>query len=415
MVDTRNKAILSTGIGKLHFFESVLALHKIGYPVEIITGWRPKTDNHLVNLVGKLIAQDNLTNRLAARRPVGLESVTVHSCTEAEAYAHALQILVKFRLLSPSDSSVLGFESFGKASKKYLHGAGIFHVRSGAGQGGAISKARSQGMKIIVDQSIAHPSVMAANLRSEFAKFNLPLSFRPDDKFWQLVLLDCAEADLLLVNSDYVKDTFIDTGYPADKISVAYWGVRPDFWNLKQDYQRGTEIRLLFTGHFDLRKGARVILESLDILQSKGISCRLDVVGFVSSGKYALDQFNHLKNIYFHGFIPQEELKQFFKSADLFVFPTFAEGSSRSAMEAMGAGLPVITTQNCGVPIEHGINGWYVPVGNSDTLAEAIEILGNDEQKREQIGMNAHNTISSKYTWNNYANCVVDIYSKIAS
>lgn len=412
---TIKKVILSTGIGKLHFFESALALHKMGYPVEIITGWRPKNDNHLVNLVGKLINQDNLTKRLATRRPVGLESVPVHSCTEAEACAHALHILVKFRLISPSDANTLGFESFGKASKKYLQGAGIFHVRSGAGQGGAISKARSQGMKIVVDQSIAHPSAMAVNLQSEFTKFNLPLIYRPDDNFWKLVLYDCAEADVLLVNSDYVKETFIEAGYPANKIRVAYLGVRPDFWSLKQDYQRDTEIRLLFTGHFDLRKGARVLLEALDTLQSKGVSCRLDVVGFVSSGKYAFNEFNHLKNIYFHGFVPQEELKHFLRLADLFVFPTFAEGSAKSAMEAMGAALPVITTKNCGVPIEHGINGWYVPVGNSDTLAEAIEILGNDEQKRKKIGMNAHNTISKKYTWENYAISVVGIYNKIDS
>ena len=88
-----NKVTLSTGIGKLHFFDSALALHQAGYPIEVITGWRPEGRERLVNLIGKLLGQNNLAKRLAARRPIGLDSVPVYSCSLAEGFAVLLNFL----------------------------------------------------------------------------------------------------------------------------------------------------------------------------------------------------------------------------------------------------------------------------------------------------------------------------------
>jgi glycosyltransferase involved in cell wall biosynthesis len=408
------RSILSTGVGKLHFFESALALHQANYPIEVITGWRPQGGDTLVNLLGNLIGQQSLSKRLDARNPVGLETVPVYSCSIAEAYSTFLTFLSQRGLIDSSHAARLGFTEFGRASKKFLDDAKIFHVRSGAGQGGAIATARAKGMKILVDHSIAHPAAMKAVLQPEFERFDLPSPLQPDDEFWQLILKDCAEADLILVNSDYVKDTFIEAGYSSKQIEVVYWGVRQDFFKLKQTYQRSKEVRLLFTGHFDLRKGVRVLLEALEILQQQQFDYRLDVFGFMASGKHALSQHPALTNIHFHEFVPQDELKQFIIEADIFVFPTFAEGSARSAMEAMAAGLPVITTENCGVPIKHGVNGWYVPVGDSHCLANAICQLGEDEALRRNIGSNAYTTIAQSYTWKNYAHSVIEIYQKIA-
>jgi glycosyltransferase involved in cell wall biosynthesis len=86
----------------------------------------------------------------------------------------------------------------------------------------------------------------------------------------------------------------------------------------------------------------------------------------------------------------------------LFVFPTFAEGSSRSGMEAAAAGLPIITTENCGLPLEHGKSAIYVPVNNADALAEEISRLSVDEALRCSLGRNAMKTVTENYTWRHY-------------
>jgi glycosyltransferase involved in cell wall biosynthesis len=105
-------------------------------------------------------------------------------------------------------------------------------------------------------------------------------------------------------------------------------------------------------------------------------------------------------------FAPLQQVAAAFARADLFVFPTFAEGSSRSGMEAAAAGLPIITTENCGLPLEHGKSAIYVAVNDSDGLAEAISLLSSQEDVREQIGRNAMRTVTENYTWMEYGDQV---------
>jgi glycosyltransferase involved in cell wall biosynthesis len=101
-------------------------------------------------------------------------------------------------------------------------------------------------------------------------------------------------------------------------------------------------------------------------------------------------------------FAPLKEVAAAFAGADLFVFPTFAEGSSRSGMEAAAAGLPIITTENCGLPLEHGKSAIYVPVNDADALARAIALVSSDQGLRQSMGGNAMRTVTENYTWMYY-------------
>ena len=130
-------------------------------------------------------------------------------------------------------------------------------------------------------------------------------------------------------------------------------------------------MRILFTGNFDIRKGVRLLLEAIRRCRRSGLDLRLELMGNLGNGASCLQAgddifFTHTP------FAPLEQVAAAFARADLFVFPTFAEGSSRSGMEAAAAGLPIITTENCGLPLEHGKSAIYVPVNDSDALAEAI-------------------------------------------
>ena len=54
------------------------------------------------------------------------------------------------------------------------------------------------------------------------------------------------------------------------------------------------------------------------------------------------------------------------------------------------------------MPLEHGKSAIYVPVNDSDALAEAISQLSSQEGLREQIGKNAMKTVTEHYTWTHY-------------
>ena len=407
------KAIIATGFGKLHFHETARALAAAGVKVNFLTGWVPKDNQRaLVDLTGRLLGEKHLAARMAARK-ITIPGATVTPIAWVEVAGTFIKLVQRTRILPLDLAYGMEFRVAAFGSRKYLKDADVLLVRSGAGQSGAIRKARSNGLAIVTDHSIAHPAFMHAALREEFARFGMAAGYDSRADLWKLVLRDCDDADLLLVNSDFVKKTFVEQGYPEDKVRVAYLGVREEFFDLKRDYRIDGPVRILFTGNFDIRKGVRLLLEAIRVCRRSGIDVRLQLMGNLGNGAPCLqagdDQFfTHMP------FAPLKEVAVAFAAADLFVFPTFAEGSSRSGMEAAAAGLPIITTENCGLPLEHGKSSIYVPVNETGALANAIALLAADEGLRQSIGRNAMKTVTENYTWMHYGQQVAGYLTEAA-
>jgi hypothetical protein len=278
------KAIIATGFGKLHFHETARALAAAGVEVNFLTGWVPK-DNQtaLVDLLGRFLGEKHLAARMAARQ-ISIPGVSVTPVAWVEVAGNLHQT---------------GPENPGDSSRPCLwHGIPSGRLgqpeipeecRCAAGAQrsrpvGRNRKARSNGLAIVTDHSIAHPAFMHRALREEFARFGMPAGYDSRADLWKLVLRDCADADLLLVNSDFVKKTFVEQGYPAGKVRVAYLGVREEFFDLKRDYRIDGPVRILFTGNFDIRKGVRLLLEAIRRCRRSGLDVRLELMGNLGNG-----------------------------------------------------------------------------------------------------------------------------------
>jgi len=405
------KAIVATGFGKLHFHETARALAAAGVEVNFLTGWVPRArQSATVDRLGRLIGERHLAKRMAARQ-IDIPGVSVTPIAWAEAAGTLISVAQRRKLLPQDFGTDMKFCIAAWASRGHMRNADAALVRSGAGQCGAIAAARKNGLAVVTDQSIAHPAFIHDILHDEFERFGIGFGYDPKAPLWSLVLKDCDDADLLLVNSDFVKETFVARGYPAGKIRVAYLGVRETFFDLKRSYDISGPIKLLFTGNFDLRKGVRVLLEAIRKCRREGLDLRLELIGNLDNGSHALlpsdaEFFTHTP------FLPPEALAASVARADMFVLPTYAEGSSRSAMEAAAAGLPVITTKNCGLPLEDGASVIYVPVNDADALSAAIARLASDQPLREFIARNAVKTITGQYTWRQYGERVRDVLSE---
>ena len=407
---------VSTGLGRLHFVETVQALREIGVNTQLITGWVPATDNSLLLKIASKLTGRDLSAGMRKRR-VGLESGRFSTCAASEWIDHGIGLLASKLHLRSDWLSVLGTRLFGWQSRSCLRGNSIFHVRSGFGQGGAIARARKLGQKILVDHSIAHPAFMETAMADEFVRNGVPFRMGPDDSLWKLVLKDCAEADILLVNSDFVKKTFVDNGYDPNKIRVAYLGVRSDFFGLRSPdaLRESKPLKLLFTGYFGFRKGAEYILEALRTLQEEmKVPFTLDVVGAFAGTENIIRRFAdfHLP-VRFHGPIPQDDLKAFLSESDVYVFPSLAEGCAKSGMEAMAAGLCVVATEESGLPIADGENGYIVPSKDARALAERLAWLYAHRSEIDRTGGNAARIVAEEYTWRRYAENVKAVYEEL--
>ena len=87
------------------------------------------------------------------------------------------------------------------------------------------------------------------------------------------------------------------------------------------------------------------------------------------------------------------------RASDVFVLSSDYEGNPLSVLEAMAAGLPVVSTAVGGVPelVQHGATGLLVPAGDARALAEAITQLGRDADQRAAMGHAARQTALERF------------------
>ncbi len=148
---------------------------------------------------------------------------------------------------------------------------------------------------------------------------------------------------------------------------------------------------ILFVGRPSLEKGFDTLLDSFTRLSG-------DMVKLVCAG-FTRETFDGLyprsvtisPRIEFIGQVPfSDELLAIYKSADVLVLPSRSEGTPRVLVEARAQGCPVIASRVGGIPsvIDDGIDGLLFEAGDADRLANLIQLLIDDEDKRTQLARN---------------------------
>ncbi|MDH5400100.1 MAG: glycosyltransferase family 4 protein, partial [Cyclobacteriaceae bacterium] len=104
-------------------------------------------------------------------------------------------------------------------------------------------------------------------------------------------------------------------------------------------------------------------------------------------------------NIVFEGVLMGDKKDEAFRSADIFVLPSYTEGFSMACLEAMAWGLPIVTTPVGALQevIKPGINGLLTPVGDAGKLAEKLEKLIENEGLRKEMATNNRKEVNECY------------------
>jgi len=97
------------------------------------------------------------------------------------------------------------------------------------------------------------------------------------------------------------------------------------------------------------------------------------------------------------GPVPRGSVHEWLDRFDVFLLPSTCEGSAGAVSEAMASGLPVITSPNSGSLVRHGVDGYICPYDNVDAMAEYIEQLSQDRQRRHEMGLAGRGSIER---WN---------------
>lgn len=205
-----------------------------------------------------------------------------------------------------------------------------------------------------------------------------------------------AAARHLVTWSDWAKESVVaDYGVSADKVSVIPPGIDTQRWRFdRRPRPAGAPVNLLFVGGDFARKGGDALRAAFGQLPAS-VNAHLHVVTQTENVG------DGIANVTVHrGVAPNSEtLLRLFGQADLFVFPTRGDCLPLAVMEALSAGLPVITTSVGALPeaVTHGETGWIVPPDDVPALAEAMGTLATDAGLRTRLGRTAREVACARF------------------
>jgi glycosyltransferase involved in cell wall biosynthesis len=184
----------------------------------------------------------------------------------------------------------------------------------------------------------------------------------------------------------------------------------------------GEDIKLLFVGRLDERKGLRYLLEALPLVLSK-YPVRLRIVGkgiLEDEIKAQCQELNLDKVVDFLGFVSKEELANEYASCDIFVLPAIVdskgdtEGLGIVMIEALAHEKPVIASAVGGIVdvIQSGVTGILVKEKDPQALFQAIVDLIADPVRAKELGQRGLKDIQVRFGWSHLVLLWQDVFTK---
>jgi glycosyltransferase involved in cell wall biosynthesis len=180
-------------------------------------------------------------------------------------------------------------------------------------------------------------------------------------------------------SADYLRGL----GVADERIAVAPNAVDTSIFSRASEPIRFDRKTVLYVGRLDPEKGVDVLLGAM-----RDVDADLLIVSHRGSDEARL-RGEAPPNVRFAGRVVRDELARWYGGADVFVLPSRSDQWGMVLNEAAAAGLPLVATEAPGAAhdlIEHGVNGFRVPIGDERALADALRRVLEDDAFRARAG-----------------------------
>jgi teichuronic acid biosynthesis glycosyltransferase TuaC len=174
---------------------------------------------------------------------------------------------------------------------------------------------------------------------------------------------------------------------------------------------------ILIVGNLLAGKGQELVLRAVARLKDAypGLQCRIIGEGADRDHFARLAKVLGLgDHVHFLGRRSRSEVAKAMRDCTIFALPSRYEGLGCVYLEAMASGKPVIACRGQGIDeiIQHGNNGWLIPVDGLEELVQGLQVLLSNAELRERIGQAARKTILDKLTLAHQSESLVKIYEE---
>jgi glycosyltransferase involved in cell wall biosynthesis len=215
-------------------------------------------------------------------------------------------------------------------------------------------------------------------------------------------------ADRLLCPSDFVKKTFLDRGFPEEKLARHQYGFdEKGFYPGVERTEDGRGLTVIFVGLCAVRKGVHYALEAWlkSSASQKG--------AFLIAGEFLPEYQEKLGPMLAHPSVKvlghRNDVAELMRNSDILVLPSIEEGSALVTSEARGSGCVLLVSEAAGAICQHMENALVHEVGNVAALTQHFTMLHEDRNLLQRLRVASLATVS-ELTWENAGRVLLDVY-----
>jgi len=257
--------------------------------------------------------------------------------------------------------------------------AGVFHGFQESCARSLVA-AKVRGLTALLESTLP-PSTMPM-VAAEYKRLGVPWSGLTAPT--RELLAELPLADFHVAQSAFAERSLIDYGVAPGRIFRMPLGVDAARFRPRAGERTPGPLRVLFTGQMSVRKGVHHLLAAWDL--AKLGAAELLFAGAPKDSYIADLVGKRGAGVRYLGFVPHSRLHELYQSADIYVFPSLAEGGVYVIYEALASGLPAIVSANAGSAVRDGREGFVVAAGDVEALARRLRELAEDAALRRRMG-----------------------------
>jgi glycosyltransferase involved in cell wall biosynthesis len=232
-------------------------------------------------------------------------------------------------------------------------------------------------------------------------------------------------AERVIVPTGAVRDDLLERGmFDAERIAVIPEGCDSRF-SPDADGFRIEAVRrryglpssyVLFVGTLEPRKNLSALIEAVRLLGREDVSLVLaGAPGWHSKDLVRAAAHPDVRDrVHFAGFVDDEDLPDLYRGARLFAFPSLAEGFGLPVLEAMGCGVPVLTSTHPAIAEVAGDAALTVDAGSVEAIGDAMRRLLDDDALRADLRARGIERASG-FSWDTAAVRTLEQYRRAAA
>lgn len=195
----------------------------------------------------------------------------------------------------------------------------------------------------------------------------------------------------------------------ADKIKVIPHGFSGESVALSSCQKQITDFKIFFIGRLEKRKNLVNLIKAFSLFMDRLMTEGIDVGGveLVLAGgegygakeiRETLEKIKFRQHISLKGYVTEEQKVKLYRSAEVFVFPSFYEGFGLPILEAMSHGVPVICSNTSALPEVAGDAALFINPYDIESIVEALYKIFTDKSLRTTLKVRGYQNLK-RFSW----------------